>query len=57
MSSGFSSIRRQENIQRLQNEIFDILIVGGGINGAGVARDASMRGMKVALVEQSDFSS
>ncbi len=57
MSAGFSSIRRQENIQRLQNEVFDLLIVGGGINGAGVARDASMRGMKVALVEQGDFSS
>lgn len=57
MSSGFSFVRRQENIQRLKNETFDLLIVGGGINGAGVARDASLRGMKVALIEKNDFSS
>ncbi len=34
----------------------DILIVGGGINGAGIARDAAGRGLKVALVEQSDLA-
>ena len=36
---------------------FDVLIVGGGINGAGIARDAAMRGMSVALVEQRDLAS
>lgn len=36
---------------------YDIFIIGGGINGAGVARDASGRGYKVALVEQKDFAS
>ncbi len=41
---------------RLANETFDILIVGGGITGACVARDASMRGLKVALVERGDFA-
>jgi glycerol-3-phosphate dehydrogenase len=35
---------------------FDLLVVGGGITGAGVARDAVMRGLKVALVEQSDYA-
>ncbi|HET7088005.1 MAG TPA: glycerol-3-phosphate dehydrogenase, partial [Anaerolineae bacterium] len=38
------------------NECFDLLIVGGGINGAGIARDAAGRGLKVALVEQSDLA-
>lgn len=36
---------------------FDLLIVGGGATGAGVAVDASTRGLKVALVERDDFSS
>ncbi len=37
--------------------VFDILIVGGGINGAGIARDAAGRGLKVCLVEQDDLAS
>lgn len=53
----YSYIERQKNIDRLKNESFDLLIIGGGISGAGVARDAASRGMKVALVEASDFSS
>jgi glycerol-3-phosphate dehydrogenase len=36
---------------------YDVLVIGGGIVGAGVARDAAMRGLKVALVEKSDFAS
>lgn len=36
---------------------FDVLVVGGGITGCGVARDAAMRGLKVALVERDDFAS
>ena len=38
-------------------ETFDLLIVGGGIVGAGVARDAAMRGLRTLLIEQSDFAS
>ena len=38
-------------------EEFDLLIVGGGATGAGVAVDAASRGLRVALVERSDFSS
>jgi len=41
---------------RLANETFDVLIVGGGITGACVARDAALRGLKVALVERGDFA-
>ena len=36
---------------------FDVLVIGGGIVGAGVARDAAMRGLRTLLVEQSDFAS
>lgn len=52
----FSHIERKKNINQFQNQKFDLLIVGGGITGAGVARDAAMRGLKVALVEARDFS-
>jgi glycerol-3-phosphate dehydrogenase len=39
------------------NQCFDILIIGGGIFGAGVARDAALRGMRVALIDKGDFAS
>jgi glycerol-3-phosphate dehydrogenase len=48
---------RARNLDRLRRERFDVLILGGGINGAGTARDLSMRGVKVALVEQRHFAS
>lgn len=38
-------------------ELYDIAVIGGGINGAGVARDAAGRGLKVLLAEQNDFAS
>jgi glycine/D-amino acid oxidase-like deaminating enzyme len=40
-----------------EEDVFDVLIVGGGATGAGVAVDAASRGLRVALVEQNDFSS
>ncbi len=43
-------------LTRLADETFDLLIVGGGVTGACVARDAAMRGLKVALVEKNDFA-
>ncbi|OGH61052.1 MAG: hypothetical protein A3G34_17205 [Candidatus Lindowbacteria bacterium RIFCSPLOWO2_12_FULL_62_27] len=42
---------------RLRSESFDLLVIGGGILGAGVARDAALRGLRVALVDQGDFGS
>lgn len=54
---------RAEAIARLRSETFDILILGGGINGAGVARDLALRskiagaGLRIALVEQKHFAS
>ncbi|MCU1328006.1 MAG: FAD-dependent oxidoreductase [Bryobacterales bacterium] len=54
---------RSHNLNRLANELWDVLIIGGGVNGAGVARDLAMRaahipgGLRIALVEKSYFSS
>lgn len=53
----FSHKTRNENLQKFQQKKFDLIIIGGGINGAGVARDAAMRGMTVALIEERDFAS
>jgi glycerol-3-phosphate dehydrogenase len=48
---------RDAALDALERERFDLLVIGGGINGAGIARDAALRGLRVALVEQSDFAS
>ncbi len=50
-------MNRSKNLQRLQNETFDICIIGGGASGAGCALDAALRGFKVALIEKNDFAS
>jgi glycerol-3-phosphate dehydrogenase len=49
--------RRAGQLARLTSETFDVLIVGGGINGAGIARDTTLRGLRTALVERDDFGS
>lgn len=48
---------RAENLARLGRERFDVVVVGGGITGCGVALDAASRGLRTALVERDDFSS
>jgi glycerol-3-phosphate dehydrogenase len=50
-------IPRTRAIEALQRERFDVVVVGGGITGAGVALDAASRGYSVALVEKADFAS
>jgi glycerol-3-phosphate dehydrogenase len=52
----FSVIHRPQILQQLQSKQFDLLIVGGGITGAGIALDAASRGLLVALVEKNDFA-
>ncbi len=47
---------REEIEKKLMNTNFDLLVIGGGITGAGIALDAATRGMEVALVEMQDFS-
>ena len=52
----FSIFQRPEILSKLQSEKFDLLIIGGGITGAGIALDAASRGLKTALVEKNDFA-
>ncbi|MDX1315053.1 MAG: FAD-dependent oxidoreductase, partial [Eudoraea sp.] len=53
----FTNKDRKEILQKLSQEHFDLLVIGGGITGAGIALDAASRGLKVALVEKGDFAS
>lgn len=48
---------RSERLRTLGSEAFDVLIIGGGVTGTGAARDAALRGLRVALVEREDFAS
>src|SRR5215213_6254319 len=48
---------RSAMLRRLEDEQFDVLVVGGGITGVGVALDAASRGLRTALVEREDFAS
>ncbi len=48
--------QRARDLARMRDEVFDIVVVGGGVTGAGVALDAATRGLSVALVEQRDFA-
>ncbi len=56
-NASLSPQRRQADVNRLPSEHFDILVIGGGVTGAGCALDAATRGLKVALVEQRDLAS
>jgi glycerol-3-phosphate dehydrogenase len=53
----FSYFTRKDIKKELQTTEFDLLIIGGGITGAGIALDSASRGMKVALIEKNDFAS
>ncbi|MCL7752523.1 glycerol-3-phosphate dehydrogenase/oxidase [Polaribacter sp. Z022] len=55
--NNFSYFNRENITKNLQETEFDVLIIGGGITGAGIALDAASRGMKVALIEKNDFAS
>jgi glycerol-3-phosphate dehydrogenase len=48
---------REEQLAALGSRSFDLLVVGGGITGCGIAREAALRGLSVALVERDDFAS
>ncbi len=51
------SFDRHSSLARMEDDHFDVLIIGGGITGAGVALEAATRGLKVALAEAADFAS
>jgi glycerol-3-phosphate dehydrogenase len=50
-------LSREAALQMLESEPFDVVVIGGGVTGAGVALDAASRGFSVALVEKADFAS
>ncbi|PPA71979.1 glycerol-3-phosphate dehydrogenase/oxidase [Jeotgalibacillus proteolyticus] len=54
--TNFSSTNREETLKKMENDVYDIIVIGGGITGAGIALDAATRGMKVAVVEMQDFA-
>jgi glycerol-3-phosphate dehydrogenase len=53
----FSAQTRADNLARMAEDHFDVLVIGGGITGTGIALDAAARGLSVALVEKDDFAS
>ncbi len=52
----FSVLDRKEFVSKLCSDVYDVLVIGGGITGAGIALDATSRGLKTALVEMQDFA-
>lgn len=53
----YSIFERQEAIESLKKDKFDVVVIGGGITGAAILRDCALRGLKTALVEKGDFAS
>lgn len=53
----FSAGTRAASLTRMAEDRFDVLVIGGGITGTGIALDAASRGFSVALVEKDDFAS
>ncbi len=53
----FSVLDRDKQLKKLSSEKFDLIIIGGGVTGAGIALDAASRGMKLCLIEKNDFAS
>ncbi|MCP4007734.1 MAG: glycerol-3-phosphate dehydrogenase/oxidase [bacterium] len=56
-AQGFSTLDRDRVFQELETRVFDLAIIGGGITAAGLAREAALRGLAVALLESADFAS
>src|SRR3972149_2450757 len=57
MDAPFSQDTRARHLAAMAADPVDLLVVGGGITGAGIARDAAMRGFRTALVDKADFGS
>ncbi len=55
--NSFSVLHRAAQIKTLSSQKFDLVIIGGGVTGAGIALDAASRGMKTCLIEKNDFAS
>lgn len=57
LASALNPAQRSEDVESLKADNFDILVIGGGVTGAGIALDAVSRGLSVALVESADLAS
>lgn len=56
MAIRFSALDRNKILSKIKSEHFDLLVIGGGITGAGIALDAAARGLKIVLAEKNDFA-
>ncbi len=56
MSQAFSGLWRKQRLQEMHEQTYDLLVIGGGITGAGIALDAATRGIRTALIEMQDFA-
>lgn len=56
MTDALSTLQRDATLDCLERESFELVVIGGGISGAGIAREAARRGVRVALVEAGDFA-
>ncbi|WCK53528.1 glycerol-3-phosphate dehydrogenase/oxidase [Aneurinibacillus sp. Ricciae_BoGa-3] len=54
--TAFSGLNRSQQLEDMSEQSFDLLVIGGGITGCGIALDATTRGIKTALVEMQDFA-
>jgi len=53
----FSVLDREKQLNKIKSEAFDLIVIGGGVTGAGIVLDAASRGMRVCLIEKNDFAS
>ena len=49
------SSARQQTLDTLESQVYDLIVIGGGITGAGILREAALRGLSVALLEAARF--
>lgn len=55
--SHLTPAQRSESLAALRSDTFDVLVVGGGVTGAGIALDAASRGLRTAIIEAQDWAS
>ncbi|WP_417363017.1 glycerol-3-phosphate dehydrogenase/oxidase [Galbibacter sp.] len=55
--NSFSNLHRTENVNTIRTTSYDLIVIGGGITGAGILLDAASRGLKTLLIEKGDFAS
>ena len=56
MNTSLNSTKRNINLEQASSQRYDLIVIGGGITGSGIALDAASRGMKVLLLDKQDFA-